>query len=443
MATLCTLVLAASGTSCARSSAPAGQRTEPHSAARLAWESPRRVASGPAERGPWRMNDSDYRWVDDPSVDLSDDDALVVWADQTRKDVFFRRYGPGGVARGAAPVNLSRTPATFSWLPRLVAGPECGAIHALWQEIVFSGGSHGGDIHHARSLVGGRSFSEPFDLSNSVAGDGKGRLDRDTWDNGSLDLACAPSGELYATWTAYEGSLWLRRSTDAGASFERALQLGGSRSRPARGPSVAVAARGDVYVAYAVGEGEVSPIHLRKSVDRGRTFAEPLLLGTPGAHADAPQIALGPDGTLHLAFAESTRGRSGPYQVRYARFKYGSTRFSAPRRLHLPAADGSEAFPTLSVDAKRVYVLWEVSAASEARARGLALSYSLDAGETFSAPLAVRGIAGARLGFNGSQQGKLMDKLASGRGGALAIVNSTFDPGEASHVWLLRARLKE
>jgi hypothetical protein len=276
-----------------------------------------------------------------------------------------------------------------------------------------------------------------------MAGDGKGRLDRDTWDNGSLDLACAPGGQLYATWTEYEGAAWLRRSTDAGKSFAPAVRVGGSHSRPARAPSIAVAARSAVYVAYAVGEAEASPIHVRTSTDAGLTFGEPLTIGSPGAHADAPQIAVDGTGTLHLVFAESTRGRTGSYQVRHARLKAGGRTFTAPRRLHLESAAGSEAFPTLSVDTKRVYVLWEVYAPAEARASGLALSYSLDGGEQFAEPLAVRGVAGARLGWNGSQQGKLMDKLASGGGGAIAVVNSTFDPGEASHVWLLRARLKE
>jgi hypothetical protein len=43
-------------------------------------------------------------------------------------------------------------------------------------------------------------------------------------------------------------------------------------------------------------------------------------------------------------------------------------------------------------------------------------------------------------GFNGSQQGLLMEKLAGNRAGALAVVNSTFKQGEASRIWLYRGQ---
>lgn len=390
------------------------------------------------------MNESDYRWVDDASVDISGDAALVVWVDQTRKDVFFQSFTRAGASGVAEPVNVSRSAATFSWLPRLAAGPKCGAIHVLWQEIVFSGGSHGGEIASARSVDGGRTFSEPLNLSNSEAGDGKGRLDRETWDNGSLDVTCAPGGALYAVWTEYEGALWLRRSSDNGSSFAPALQLAGEPSAPARAPSVAVGGGDRVHVAWAVGETKQAPIRVRSSADGGVTFGATQAIGTPGAHADAPQIAVDASGAIHLVFAESARGRGGPYQVRYARAEPGAAAFSAPRRLKLRTGAAGEAFPTVSVDAReRVFVLWEVSARPDERPRSLAMSFSRDRGAHFGEPFLVRDIAGARLGYNGSQQGMLADKLATSGAGAIAVVNSTFDPGRASHVWLLRGRLRE
>ena len=44
------------------------------------------------------------------------------------------------------------------------------------------------------------------------------------------------------------------------------------------------------------------------------------------------------------------------------------------------------------------------------------------------------------LGFNGSLQGLLMDKLAVNESGAVVVVNSTFKRDEASHVWLIRGQ---
>ena len=44
-------------------------------------------------------------------------------------------------------------------------------------------------------------------------------------------------------------------------------------------------------------------------------------------------------------------------------------------------------------------------------------------------------------GFNGSNQGFLMRKLAVNNRGAVAIVNSSLKPNERSRVWLIRGAL--
>ena len=55
------------------------------SAGDIAWRPRVEIASGEAVRGPWVQNDSDYRWVDDPSVQLTaDGDAIVAWVDQAK-----------------------------------------------------------------------------------------------------------------------------------------------------------------------------------------------------------------------------------------------------------------------------------------------------------------------------------------------------------------------
>jgi len=47
-------------------------------AAGLAWTEPIEVARGPAHQGPWRMNDSEFHYVDDPTVAVADDGAIAV-----------------------------------------------------------------------------------------------------------------------------------------------------------------------------------------------------------------------------------------------------------------------------------------------------------------------------------------------------------------------------
>jgi hypothetical protein len=72
------------------------------------------------------------------------------------------------------------------------------------------------------------------------------------------------------------------------------------------------------------------------------------------------------------------------------------------------------------------------------RGEGLALVLSGDGGETFEEPALVPRGGAQAAGFNGSRQGMLMDKLAVTPDGEVVVVNSTFDEGEGSAVWLLR-----
>ena len=90
----------------------------------LSWHGITEIAAGRAERGPWRMNESRFDYVDDPSVALDErGETAVVWVDQARKDVLFQRFLATGATR-SEPVNVSRSPAVFSWLPRIALSPS-------------------------------------------------------------------------------------------------------------------------------------------------------------------------------------------------------------------------------------------------------------------------------------------------------------------------------
>ena len=415
--------------------------------AKVQWDAKIEVASGAAYRGPWRMNRSEFNYVDDPTVAISSrGDVGVVWADQPRLDIFLQVYGPDGTQRFKEPVNISRSPGTFSWLPRIViASKDAGEIHVLWQEIVFSGGSHGGEIFFARSTDGGKTFSEPLNLSNSLAGDGKGRLTAERWHNGSLDLAMGPDRVLYAAWTEYEGSLWFSRSTDGGESFAKPERIaGGGEEVPARGPALAVGPDGAVHLAWTVGEDRGASIRVATSRDRGRTFGEAEIVFDSDGHADAPKLAVDRTGTLHLVYAESPTGPFERYHIRYSRRAKGADRWQQPREISAGQANrfDSIAFPSLSLDGDgNLYVLWELFPNRRNYPRGLGFASSHDGGETFAAPSIVPGTGDSDLGFNGSQQGYLMRKLVVNGAGAMAVVNSTFKRGEASRIWLIRGHV--
>ncbi len=412
----------------------------------VTWEEKIEVASGGGYRGPWRMNESEFYYVDDPTVAINEQGFVgVAWADQSRKDVFFQIYGPGGKKRFEEPVNVSASRRIFSWFPRIViASGDASDAYVLWQEIVFSGGTHGGEIFFARSTDGGKTFSDPINLSNTFAGDGKGRLTQRLWHNGSLDLAMGPEGNLYAAWTEYEGRLWFSRSRDGGDNFSDPLPIaGGHGAKPARGPSLAVDAEGTVYLAWTVGEDRAADIRFAKSVDHGWSFGEPGIVFESGGHADAPKIAVDRKGTVHLVYADSPAGPFQRYHIRYTRLNDGERTFEEPRVISSPQTEQFESvsFPAMNLDGEdNIYVVWELFPRRGYYPQGLGFTYSSDGGRTFASPSVIPGSVDPALGVNGSQQGLLMRKVAVNGAGAIAVVNSTFKRNQASRIWLFRGR---
>lgn len=410
----------------------------------IRWHGTTEVATGHGQRGPWQQNESQYDFVDDPSVGLSDPGEVVIaWVDQKRKDVLFQRYSADGEERYKQPINISRNPATFSWLPRVALG-QPGRVFILWQEIIFSGGSHGGEILFARSENDGASFSEPLNLSNSVGGDGKGRVTKEYWDNGSLDIAVSGEGTVYAAWTEYDGMLWLSRSADGGKSFSPARLVFGDKKLPARGPSLALGANHEVYLAWTVGEDMSADIRVAKSVNGGDNFGTPVIVAHSKGYSDAPKLAVDRHGALHVVYGENDGGPFGASHVRYTRSLDGGRTFEAPRVISqpLPASAISSSFPTIALDAdQNVYVVWELFEQLRQRPRGQAIAISRDSGSNFTTPQLVPRSVDATGGYNGSQQGLLTQKLDVNSRGSIAIVNSSLKVNERSAVWLVRGAI--
>jgi hypothetical protein len=364
------------------------------------------------------------------------------WVDQTKKDVLFQRLDFGGRALDA-PINISRSPDTFSWLPRIATVPgQPLVVLVLWQEIIFSGGGHGGDMLLARSVDGGASFGPPLNVSASIGGDGKGRINKEIWDNGSQDIIAGPHGVVHLAWTEYDGQLWSARSLDAGKSFSAPRQIAGSGKLPARAPSLALAPDGKLYLAFTTGEDPASDIQLMQSTDQGATFSAPRSVEKTSGYSDAPRLAVSQDGTLHLAWAESAGGPFERSRIRYTRSPDAGQSFEASREL--PAGgtgDFSSAFPELAVEGKRVLLLWETLPGKSRPSRGLGMAISSDGGDRFDSSFIVPDSRDPAGGNNGSAQGLLMKKLALDAQGRIAIVNSAMREGQGSRVWLLRGRL--
>lgn len=411
----------------------------------LHWQPPIVLAEGGGERGTWRQNDSRYDYVDDATVAFLPGGELgLAWVDQKRKEVFFQKAGWRDFRPVGTPQNVSRNPATFSWQPRIAvakdAGQVPGAIYSLWQEIIFSGGSHGGDILFARSTDGGAGFSAPLNLSRSRGGDGKGRQSRSVWSNGSHDLAVAVNGDVLAAWTEYDGALWFARSRDGGARFTAPRKIAGNEARPARAPALATGPGGTAVLAWSVGEERAAAIRVVQSGDGGARFGPVQLVGGGQGQADAPRLAVDGKGAVHLVYAETPERPGACSVIRYAHSPRGAGRFGTPRTISGSAA-GSAAYPAIGTDRSgRVYVTWEATAPGVSRPGALGIAWSADGGQRFAAPAEVPGSAAPAGSSNGSHQGLLGKKLAVDHSGRIAVVNSSLGAATGSRVWLVRGQ---
>lgn len=422
----------------------------------VAWQEPLVIATGNAHAGPWRINDTELHYVDDATVDLRDDGALsVAWVDNEQQELFFQRYDSHHtnnelIAQSEPPINISRSPGIFSWLPRILFTKN-EQVYVLWQEIIFSGGSHGGEIFFSHSEDGGDSFTEPLNLSSTTAGAGKGRLTEEKWDNGSLNFILGHGGEIFVTWTEYEGGLQFRRSLDGGRRFHKAIQVNRNDQLPARAPTLALSPDGIIYLAWAVGEDKHADIHVAVSHDKGQSFSEPRVARESNSHADTPALAIDPAGNIHLVYAERPPGRQ-QFAVRYLALDEAGKTTAEPRDLspHTDGEGGARA-PAIGVDGEnRVYVIWEHHPDATRFARGLGFAVSSDAGLTFTEPRMIPGSApgsvtnnnDSSMAANGSLQGQLARKLAVNNKGEIAVVNSHFHLGEQSLVLLIRGKLR-
>jgi len=417
------------------------------------WQDKTEIARGPAWQGPWQMNDSEFLFVDDPAVAIDEAGSVAtVWVDQSKQDLFFQIRDSIGREQLDEPVNVSSSPDIFSWLPRVVISPHnSNRIYILWQEIIFSGGSHGGDILFARSTDGGHTFSDPLNLSQTRAGAGKGRLTSRRWDNGSLDIALDHEGTIFAVWTEYEGALRLSRSDDHGGTFSDPTTITGeSDEAPARGPALAIGPENEIYIAWTIGENRSGDIHFTTSTDGGKSFDTPRAIFETDGHSDAPRIAADSRGNLHMVHAESPDGMLQRYHIYYSRRDRNSNGygegdhpvFSDPVRISEPHLGGrfeSAGYPEIALTRdNRIYVIWELFPDHQYRPQGLAYAVSVANTARFSSPSQIPGTGDPDDGFNGSRQGLLMNKLGVNSTGNIAVVNSTFLEGESSRIHLLQ-----
>jgi Neuraminidase (sialidase) len=177
------------------------------------------------------------------------------------------------------------------------------------------------------------------------------------------DITSDADGVVYYLWPAYNtNSIWMRRSTDGGASFEPAQVVATTEasydfpipSMDTRNVFVYVSAaadhgsgpyRGSVYAAWtdstAPTGGSASNNHARIQVAYSRDGGATWQTTTPHETADQNSVdrwhqwlAVGPDGTVHVVFYDTRRDPSrSSVDMFWSYSTDGAETWSTPERL--------------------------------------------------------------------------------------------------------------
>lgn len=193
--------------------------------------------------------------------------------------------------------------------------PAISAFPAQNIVYVASSGIGEGSVAIRKSLDGGKTWSPAVDASNGLGQTTYQQIAVDTHDGSG-------KGNVYVCFTAAPGQVAIVRSTDGGQSFAPAGGL--ALAAPVISPcAVAVGPNHHVYVFYVEDEGGGNHfLFMRKSADRGLTYAAPVKVAPVNADAIdegttfnspffdgilQPQVAFNPDKDkpwIYLTFAD-------------------------------------------------------------------------------------------------------------------------------------------
>jgi hypothetical protein len=313
-----------------------------------------------------------------PTVAVAPDGGtvFVAWVEgaEGERNVYLSRLTPTGERQGEA-VRVNATPGDASMHeaapPQVALGPA-GEVYVVWESsYAVEGRRHpASNLRFARSLDGGRSFG----LTVTVNSD-PGMPSSHTFHN----VAVAPDGAIYVSWLdgrerdrararlalhapaqqgggagehgahghgAHGGNaassstdaelpgseLWVAVSRDGGESFQE-VSVVDRGVCPCCRTGLAIGPDGSVYVVWRkIFEGDVRDIAIARSTDGGATFGEPAPVHRdgwvfPGCPHVGPTIAIGDDGTVHVAWYTGKDGEQGTF---YAASTDGGRNFSAP-----------------------------------------------------------------------------------------------------------------
>jgi hypothetical protein len=261
-----------------------------------------------------------------------------------------------------SPVALATAPAGGGdFEPAIAAGPSRGTVSVAFER--YSGDFDSAVVLAASSGDGGRTFSTPVAVSPA----GQNAV------NGRAVAAADRGGKLYVGWVdasdvdfdgAGDARIEVAVSGDGGRSFRAPATVatvpsgcGPNDDCGNRFPQIALAAGADGVIDLAWSSAaypDAARISVARSVDAGRRWSAPKRLAVPAGRADhdqlAPSLAIARDGRVDLGFGDQARDADdGLLDVYLAYSIDGARTFSTPARLDAIPSNTRRAAFTASV----------------------------------------------------------------------------------------------
>ena len=174
------------------------------------------------------------------------------------------------------------------------------------------------------------------------------------------------SNGVYIVWEENivdNAEVYLRRSPDGGATWSAIMNLSANAGASMQ-PAIAVGSNGSVHVAWedtAPGDKE---IYYRRSTDYGDTWDPAKRISLTGGSSEDPSMAVDSQGTVHVVWHDT---RPGDAEIYYKRSSAGGgVPWSADRRLSWNS--GVSIMPTIAIDSSdSIHVFWHDFAAGNAQ----------------------------------------------------------------------------
>lgn len=315
--------------------------------------------------------------------------AVAVWSDtrEGKSNIYLAKSHDGGRTFGSN-VRVNDVPGAAGLFGATVALDRQNRAHVVW----FDNQDGDYDIYYAGESDRGDGLTPAIrindDKDNPVGADAFGD-DEPAASAGPAfqtlpSLAVDRNGAVYIAWQDYrrnQADIYFAASRDGGKTFSRNLRVNDDIGRAGQlYPSLAVDARGTLYLAWHDFRRGNQDIYFSRSADGGHTFGRNVRVNDDPETAGQfnPSLAVDAQGTVYLAWHDLREGQADIY---FSASRDGGETFGPNRRLNDDRGETYQFHPSLGVGSKgTVAVAWEDYRNGQA---DIYLTYSTDGGDTF------------------------------------------------------------